>query len=224
MGSTILGYQPLLKILDEKGQIIDDFQKKVFGKFPSWQLVNSDILFTEKAESPQNELFVGLRRMSFILEDIPTYESYYNDAINYCKFFHEYFKLSAFERVGFRIISTYTSEKIHDFDGYLRVLEDRFLKDPLSLGLKHKDLFLKVDHGNGFYVVGPIKQKEPWIMSNFKETGDLTKIPKHGIGIDIDSFGLNFEVKNGKELISKIDSTIKLSKSIEDALLKSLEF
>ena len=219
-----LRYQPLLPILDVKGKIIDDFHKKVIAKFPIWQLIGSDVLFTESSEKPKNEFFIGLRRMSVIIEDISTYESYYNDVMNFSKYFYEYFKLSTYERIGFRIISTYYSEQLNDFASYVKLIENKFLKDPLSLGLTHKDLFIKIDHTNGFYVVGPIKQKEPWIMTNFKDTSDLSVIPKYGLGLDIDSFGLDVSVNNEKSFVSKIDSTIKLSKSIEDALIKSMEF
>ncbi len=219
-----LRYQPLLPILDVKGKIIDDFHKKVSTKFPIWQLIGSDVLFTESSEKPKNEFFIGLRRMSVIFEDISTYESYYNDVMNFSKYFYEYFKLNTFERIGFRIISTYHSDRLNDFSSYVKLIENKFLKDPLSLGLTHKDLFIKIDHSNGFYIIGPIKQNEPWIMTNFKDTSDLSVIPKYGLGLDIDSFGLDVSVNNEKSFVSKIDSTIKLSKSIEDALIKSMEF
>lgn len=218
-----LRYQPLLPVLDIKGKIIEEFHQKIKTKFPHWQLVNSDILFTEKSENSKNEFYIGLRRMSVIIEDIDTFESFYNDVTNYAKHFYEFFKNNSYERIGFRIIATYQNSKLKDFNSYLKLIESKFLKDPVDLGLTHKDFVIKMDHSNGFYIVGPIKQKEAWLSANFKDVKDENKIPKFGVGLDIDSFGIDFSIRNEKELVNKIDSTIKLSKSIEDALIKSLE-
>ncbi len=82
---------------------------------------------------------------------------------------------------------------------------------------------IRIVHENGSYTVGPVRDDENWIKQNFKDLSDHRKIVKHGYGLDIDSYGNNIDVPDEKTLISKVSDTLKLSKSIEDAIIRSLE-
>ena len=190
---------------------------------PEWQIANSDIDFVDNLEMPKFEFYLGLKRMAIIVEDIPTFEYFIDNVQKFSKIFLEITELKKFIRIGCRIISLYESNSYNDFDYYLRAIEDKFLQDPLKLDLSHTDLLIKVNHKNGFYQIGPIKKNEPWVQQNFKDFRDEKRLPKNGIGLDIDSFGTEFEIRREQDLIKTIDSTIKLSKSIEDAVIKSLE-
>lgn len=217
-----LRYRPFLKLLDKKGEMIKQFSDKIGDLCPSWQVLNSDIVFSDNLELPKFEFVIGLKRMSVLVEDISTFEYFLNNVQKLVKIFYEISEINSFSRIGCRIISLYEDVKEVSYDGYIKKIEEKFLQDPLKLGLSHTDLLVRVVHKNGFYQIGPVKRNEPWIQQNFKDLKDEKKIPKNGVGFDIDSFGTEFSVKKENELIKKMESTINLSKSIEDALIKNL--
>lgn len=218
-----LRYKPFLKLLDEKGKIIEVFHNQIESTYPNWQLINSDVVFSDNTEITKNEFVVGLKRMTVLMEDIPSFEYFYDNVFKLTKLFFVNSGISSFIRIGCRVISLYESPDKKEFDYYLQKIEDIFLKDPLKLNLSHSDLLIKINHNNGFYQIGPVKSEEPWVRQNFRDFSNEKLLPKNGIGFDIDSFGTEFNVSKLPELNKKIDSTISLTKSIEDALIKSLE-
>jgi len=215
-------YSPKLKLLDKKGEIIDSVFPKISKNYPHWQVNQGDILFCDNLECATNEFLIGMKRTSIIKEDIITYNSFQDNVRNLIGIVYEILDLDKILRIGFRIISTYESSLIDSFDKSRNIIEETFLKDPLNLGLKHKDLMIKIDHNNGFYMIGPIQKNENWIKNHFKNLNNDNDIPKYGIGLDIDSFGSEIDVTKKEHLIQKALDTMTLSKSIEDALMKSL--
>jgi hypothetical protein len=218
-----LRYKPYLKLLDEKGKIIDSVHREIEKSYPFWQIVNSDIVFYDNEEVVKNEFVIGLKRMAVLVEDISTYEAFYDNVFRFVKIFYSNIGINSYVRIGFRIISLYESKEKNEYGYYLGKIESKFLKDPIDLGLKHKDLLVRIIHANGFYQIGPVKSDETWVRSSFKDFSDEKLLPKSGIGLDIDGFGTEFDVTKLTDLNKKIESTLTLSKSIEDALLKSLE-
>jgi hypothetical protein len=216
-------YYPLLKILDEKGKIIDQIHKDISKTYPNWQIVNSEIVFCDNIETTKNQFLIGLKRMSVLVEDTSTFESFYNDVIKYTKIFYDISRINSYARISCRLISLYESRDRHDYEYYLKKIENIYLKEPLELGLKHADLLIRIIHNNGMYQIGPTKENEMFVKNNFRDISDSKLIPKYGIGLDIDSFGVNYDIAKINDLINKIDSTLKLTKSIEDALIKSLD-
>ena len=216
-------YSPKLKLLDKKGELINCISPKIVSTYPHWQINQSDILFLDNVELPTNEFLLGLKRTLIVTEDIVTYSSYQDNVRNLIRTVYELLELDNISRMGFRIISTYESDKIDSFEKARNLIEETFLKDPLNLGLNHKDLMIKIEHSNGFYMIGPIKRKENWIANNFKNLKDNKSIPQYGIGLDIDSYGNDIDIKKQEQLLQKTLDTMLLSKSIEDALMKSLD-
>ena len=215
-------YTPKLKLLDKKGEIIDSVFPKISKNYPHWQINQGDILFLDNLELPTSEFLLGLKRTFIAKEDITSYNAFQDNVRNLISIVYDVLDLEMISRIGFRIISTYENSTIDSFEKARKLIEDTFLKDPLNLGLKHKDLMIKIDHNNGFYTIGPIQRNENWIKTHFKNLKESNEIPKYGIGLDIDSFGTDIEVTKKDHFLQKVLDTMVLSKAIEDALMKSL--
>lgn len=216
-----LRYKPKLSMIDKKGEIIESLHEEIKDRYPHWRFTQSDIIFCDDLEKPMDEFQIGMKRTSIIQEGISTFEDFKNNVNKLLTKAYEVLSLDKIERIGCRIIGTYQLENISSFDQARRKIEDTFLKDPINLGLNHKDLFIRIVHDNGFYVIGPVKKEENWLKNNFKTFEDSSL--KYGYGFDIDSYGNNFEIKNARAIVAKAEDTLILSKSIEDAIVKSLE-
>ncbi|GMO35557.1 MAG: hypothetical protein Ta2B_15610 [Termitinemataceae bacterium] len=163
-----LRYHPFLRLLDEQGKLIDKIHKDIDKVFPHWQIANSEIVFSDNLEITKSQFLVGLKRMSLLVEDTPTFESFYDNVMKYTKIFFGVSDIKTYLRIGCRLISLYESkEQKNNYDFYLKKIENIYLKEPLNLGLKHSDLLIRIIHNNGMYQIGPVKGEEGFVKSNF---------------------------------------------------------
>lgn len=121
-------------------------------------------------------------------------------------------------RIGCRIQGTYsTNKKSFDeiLDAFIKIFPQQFLLE----NFQTKDLNFQTSYENGSYNIGPIKNEDPFLKSNFKYDDRNGSI---GFGIDTDNYVSKGEDEMNFISDSKIKDVIIASLSVEKFLFDKL--
>jgi hypothetical protein len=218
-----LRFEPKFDFLDKKGAWASTISERYSSWFNNVQLINNELLYKDNLRQPNFEFSVGYQRVLIIERNSNTFEEFQNKTKKLIKLSNEIHNPFNVLRLGFRIIAAYKLKDIKSFNDACLKIDRLFLTKSVDFGLDPVDLMIKFEHKNGFYVIGPIKEKENWINNNLGDSLRKANTLKFGYGLDIDSFIENVDTSSYDKLLEQTLDIIRLGKAIEDALTKSLE-
>jgi len=213
-----LRFKPVPKFLDTKGTLIGDIEKLGIIKNSHWILGDSAVKISdsEMESSERNRIHLELNRLSFVSTKIDSISDFYG------KFekIYNVVKSSLGEldviRIGCRIQGSYKT-KSTDFESILCNFKESFPSGVFVENFPVNDLRFQIIYQNGMYHIGPIKEDDPFLKSEFPFSDRKNDI---GIGIDTD----NYLLKTSTDELSgihKIKDVLIASLSVEKSLVDS---
>ncbi len=215
-------YPAVPGIFDNRGKIIKKIHPEIQDYFQHWQIIEGGILFVNDLETSTREFVISLKRSSVIVEDFATIQEFVDKT-------HKCFRLMygvlgedipKLRRAAVRLIEICVPGDLVNYKAMVSQVLSKTILMPRDMPLEVNDLFVRIVHGQGQYSVGPVKSGEPWTKQIFKDS--ITNVPDAGIGIDIDSYVTDIEVKRQEDLLRAFDSIFEVTKSIEESLLRHL--
>jgi len=214
-------YQPLVAAFDRRGQILQKIHPKFKDKMENWNVENVQVTMSDSQEKPEKLIQISHMRSLIVYEDPSTIEEFINDSAKFCKSFYEVFpELDSVSRIGFRTISIFEASKYQKYEDVLTAISVEYLPERLSERIPFTDTRITLRNDTYQINIGPFKEDEDWAKTMF--TNQEKNIPKFGIGLDIDSFAHETQIKNEKALISTVSTVQELNFSLELALMKNL--
>ena len=215
-------YSPLVQAFDKRGKILEVIHPKFQKKMQHWRTQNVAVHMADNFDSPAKQISIDHLRTLIIYEDPGTVEEFKNDCRKLIKGLYEVFpdEISEIKRVGVRFISIFSLPGFSSFQDVFKKIQSVFYKDDINISLTIDDCLVSLKHDHGNIIVGPVKQKEPWIMDRFSLPEE--NVPNYGFGIDIDSFTAEIG-KNDEARLEKIFmDTFQLTTATEMEVLNLL--
>lgn len=212
-------FEPLPRILDLKGTIVENIKKLNLFSIFHWELGDSTVLIKD-APVPnlvRNQIVVELNRIMFVSSQIASIESFYS---KFHKIFTELcsiFEVKSITRIGCRIQGSY-KVKSSDFENVLSSFKNSFPSNIFMEDFPSTDLLFRLNYQNGMYQIGPIKENDTFLKREFPYDERNNSI---GIAIDTDNY---LQKISEKELTSsKIKDVVIASLAVEKSLYEKLK-
>ena len=217
-------YPAAPKLFDMRGKIIENIHPEIQDYFKHWKTDLGTVTFSINQKLQVGEFVISLKRTAIILEDIGSIQEFIDKTKKYLQLMYKTFgsEIGRLTRVGVRFIEICTLSGENKFDDMLNRVSSKFLNLPSDLAIQQTDNLIKVVHKNGFFQIGPVKKEEDWVKQLFADID--RNIPEVGIGLDIDSYSTDIEIKSEKQLLAAVDAVFKVTKSIEESLLSHIGF
>ncbi len=213
-----LRYDPIVTMLDQRGQIADAIQKsKCFGKF-HWEINAGEVTVRdhEDKDKSKNVVFVTFNRLNYISYKIDSIDSFIQNFKKAYDAVLDVLGTLTIQRIGCRIIGSYKVSS-QDFSSVLKHYKEAFPSKFFFDKYPTKDLSFTLTYQNGMYITGPLSEDDVFYKKEF----DIEGCEKHvGIAIDTDNYLTN-EVKNidDKALIKEV---YNLSLAVEKDVYSNL--
>lgn len=213
-----LRYDPIVAMLDKRGQIAESIEKSKCLGTVHWEINPGEVTIRDHAEKEKskNIVFITFNRFSYISYKVDSIEGFYSSFKKAYEAVVSVLGDMTIRRIGCRIIGSY-KVKSADFNSILNHFKEAFPSKIFMEKYPAKDLSFTLTYENGMYRVGPVNEDDSFYDKEF-DTGGCDK--HIGIAIDTDNYLTN-EIKeiNDKSLIKDVYT---LSLAVEKDLYTNL--
>lgn len=214
-----LRYDPVLLIVDKRGEFSDKLIEIGEINCKSWKISNDTIeaFDSENQNNITKRVFVGMNRLSFIDEYAVDSQSFFETFQKIFEVFKTTLKDPVIRRIGCRIMGSYQPDSGNINNPVPKFLEV-FKEDALIKDFPVRDINLTITYSSGRYTIGPIRKDDNWINENFRHD---KKVQKGGFAIDTDNYVVDNSSKNGIKN-SEINNIYETSLQVEETLFSNL--
>lgn len=214
-----LRFQPIPKILDLRGTIIEKIDNLKLFDVSNWELGDTNISVKDSLDDDytRNRILIDLNRLLFISTKIDSIESFYSKFQKIYDAFTSLIEIKEINRIGCRIQGTY-KVKSDNFDLIFTNFKNSFPSQIFLEDFPAKDLMFRLDYQNGMYNIGPVNIDDKFLKNEFKF---IDKANKVGIAIDTDNF--LFKTKGSSLNQSKIKDVLTASLAVEKSLYEKMK-
>ncbi len=215
-------YPAAPRLFDMRGKIIESMHPEIQSHFKHWRIDTGTVHFFDDLNLPKQEFLISLKRAVVILEDFGTMQEFVDRTRKYLGLMYDQVgdSIKTISRLGVRLVEICSLSDSNGFDDMVSRVVSPLCTLPEDLTAQPTDALLKIVHKRGSYTIGPVKKDESWILQTFKEPS--RNVPNAGIGLDIDSFVTDIDVKAKEDIQRTFMTVFNLTKAVEESLLRHI--
>lgn len=213
-----LRYIPIPTLLDFRGKIADAIIKSKIISNAAWSIDQDSIKIVNNFNEILGSIHINIvyNRLHLIYFNPGSIEEFWNLFRKLFSIFQNNVTSCDIYRIGCRITGTYSTQS-NDYKDIINNFQQIFPSSTLLDDFPVQDMQFILEYSNGMYSIGPIKEKDAFIINNFPNIE--TRCDKTGFGIDTD----NFIIREANEPISVDHSSVNTALTqIQNVLTTSL--
>lgn len=197
-------HKPFLKLLDEKGMIIEKFSSLFSDKIGEWKLSELNCNFLNHLDKPTKSFNVGFKRSSITYEDPQNLNEFFSDCYQLVKALYEVSPstYSSIVRLGVRITSVFEIKDLNNFELVNNKIISSYLSNDLPFKEEVADNRIILVFQNSKIQFGPVDKDDKFIKETFKQPNN--NIPEYGIAFDIDAHSNFLEITDEADITKEI--------------------
>lgn len=216
-------YRALVGIFDRRGEVLEGLNALFQRAMEQWQVQNAAVHLSDNFNLKRMHVAIEHTRTFIAYEDICGTETFLSDASRLFSLFRETFasEVTLINRLGVRHICIYESPSLFSFAQANQLVMASLFSPQLPLSITVKDCRAVFNHNNGTINIGPMRADEDWAKQSF--VVPFENVPKHGIGIDIDSYAKNVDFSSEDKVLEALSSIQALTIESEKEVIEALD-
>ncbi len=215
-------YPALLAAFDRRGKVLEKMRSEFGNKIEHWKSESVAVHFADDFDKPSKQILVDHLRSFIMYEDPGTEGEFKDDVVRMVKVLKKVFptELGSVDRLGVRSISIFEVSGITTYNDALSLVMKKYFSEKIPISIKPKDCRATFVHENGMLNIGPVKDDEAWVKQTFSQPDK--NVPAFGLGVDVDSYASNMELKSDSQAAKNINTVFDLTKATEREVVDSL--
>ncbi len=215
-------YPALFAAFDRRGKVLEEMRSEFGNKIEHWKSEGVAVHFADDFDKPSKQMLVDHLRAFIMYEDPGTEGEFKDDAVRMVKVLKKVFptELNSVDRLGVRYMSIFEIDEITTYNEALALVMRQYFSEKIPISIKPKDCRATFVHENGMLNIGPVKDDEAWVKQTFSNPDK--NVPAYGLGIDVDSYASNMELKSESQVAKNVSAVFDLTRATEGEVVDSL--